>query len=222
MKMSRLALPMLALFLTAATSQAQDSPAPSKTARVLSHFDVGLSGMGVFNKSVTGTVQKGPVGVQGTQVTTAGSNTFGALFTLRGTKSPWVGIEGNIGYARYTHTYSCCQLQGGVQANATEYTFGYVAHPRQTILGAHPVIAAGTGVMAFKPTNGGGQQLNTQARQTYYYSVGADIPTSADWFLIRVGFRQQFFKAPDFGQNYLTILKMTTSTEPTVGFVFHF
>lgn len=220
MKMFRLALPMLALALLATNSQAQATTPPSKTERILSHFDMGLQGMGVFNKSVSGTVQGGSN--KGSTISATGSNTFGFLFTLRGTKSPWVGIEGNVGYSRYTHSYTCCQLEGGVQANATEYTLGYVVHPPTTILGAKPSIAVGSGSIAFKPTPGGGGGLSTQARQTYYYSVGADIPTRADWFLMRVGFRQQFYLAPDFGQNYLTIKKHTMTSEPVIGFIFHF
>lgn len=216
LKMFRFALPVLALTLLATAGRAQDTTGPTKFDRFIAHFDMGLQGTGVFTKSVTGTTYNGA------QITQDGSNTFGGLFTLRGTKSPWVGAELNLGYARYTQSYSCCQLQGGAQANAEEFTLGYVVHPDRTFFGAKPSFSAGSGSIAFVPTALGGQGLHTQARQVYYYSASADVPAFADFFAIRVGFRQQFYKAPDFGQNYLTIKKMTITSEPVIGFIFHF
>lgn len=217
LKMFRLALPVLAIASFAAVGQAQidTETAPTKMQRFFSHIDVGLEGTGVFTKSVTGTT---PLD---TTVTQSGSNTFGGLFAVRATKSPWVGMEVNLGYSRYTQSYTCCQLEGGAQANAEEFTVGYVVHPPTTIFGTKPSFSAGSGVLAFKPTSLGGQNFNTQARQVYYYSANTDVPL-ADFFAIRLGFRQQFYLAPDFGQNYITIKKHTTTSEPVVGFIFHF
>ncbi len=197
--------------------QAQSTEAPpSRLSKVLSHMDFGLEGVGDFNKSVSGTNYRGET------VTQQGSNTFGGLFAIRYTKSPWIGFEGDLGYQRLTQKYTCCDLDNGAQANTEEFSVGYVVHPTQTFFGIKPSISAGTGTLAFRPTTFGGQQLHTQARQMYYYSVNGDMPMLADFFALRVGFRQQFYLAPDFGQNYLIINKHTITSQPVIGFIFHF
>jgi len=213
---------VVALLLTLSTAplHGQADAAPTPLGRFLTHIDVGLNGTGVFTRQTTGTVTTGAT--KGTTLTQNTSNTFGGLFTLRATKSPYVGLEGNVGYARFTESYSCCNLQGGAQSNAYEYTLGYLIHPPHEIFGAKPYAAVGAGTVAFRPTVNGGQSLSTQARAVYYYHVGADIPAYSDFFSIRLGFRQLFYLAPDFGQNYLTTKQRTVTSEPVIGFVFHF
>ena len=51
--------------------------------------------------------------------------------------------------------------------------------------------------------------------------LGVDSEVAKD-FGVRLGFRQAFFLAPDFGQNYLKIKKLTSTFEPTIGFYYHF
>ena len=91
----------------------------------------------------------------------------------------------------------------GVQQNTAEYTLGYVAHfePRHGII---PLPRCGLGTLDFRPTPGGGEGLPPQARATYYYTVGGDYKLSTH-FGARAQFREQFFLAPDFETNYLTI-----------------
>jgi opacity protein-like surface antigen len=176
---------------------------------------LGVSGVGSFTKDVSGT------NYLGVPLTQNSSNTLGALVTVRYTKSPWIGGEFNYGYSRYTQNFSN-YIVGGAQTNATEYTLGYVAHPGRTILGAHPFLAGGVGATAFRPTPGGGQGLPSQARMTYYYAAGAEKSVINEHFGLRVMIRQTFFKAPDFGQNYLTIQQHTWTFEPGAGFYIKF
>jgi len=189
--------------------------------RQLSHVDIGISGAGEFTNTVTGTNYLGQT------LTQKPSNTLGALITVRYTKSPLIGFEFNYGYARYTQNYS--NVPGpngnaplGVQAQTNEYTLGYVIQPAHSLFGFQPFVSAGAGTMAFKPTARGGLGLSTQARATYYYNVGLQQEYLSSHFGLRASFRQQFFLAPDFGQNYLTIKQRTTSTEPTIGFYLKF
>lgn len=195
----------IAAMLVGATAHAQ---APISTLdRQLSRIDFAVSGVGQFSGTVTGTnYLNRPVSLRQ-------SNTLGALATLRYIKSPFVGIEANYGYARYTENFSNI---GGVQTKASEYTVGYVAHT-PTLFGVQPFASAGAGVLAFSPTPGGGQGLNTQARAAYYYSIGAENQIFASHFGVRAQFRQVFFLAPDFGQNYLTIKQRSSTLEPGVG-----
>jgi hypothetical protein len=181
----------------------------------LSRIDFGVSGFGSFTKDVSGT------NIAGVKLDQNAGSTVGALITIRYTKSPWIGGEFNYAYARYTQNFSN-YLVGGAQTNANEYTLGYVAHPTRQFLGMQPFIAGGLGSTAFRPTPGGGQGLPPQARMTYYYSVGAEKIVLGDHFGLRAQFRQTFYKAPDFGQNYLTIQQRTYTLEPGAGFFLRF
>jgi outer membrane protein with beta-barrel domain len=193
--------------------------------RYLSHIDLGLGAIGIFTKGVQGTNYLGENLQQNT------GSTVGALITVRYTKSPYLGFEFNYSYARYTQRFQKIAadgtkdwypgLIGGVQNNVNEYSFGYVAHPPHELLGTKPFLAVGAGTTAFKPTPGGGQSLFSRARMTYYYAAGVEKDLNQH-FGLRAQFRQTFYKAPDFGVNYLFIDKQTWTIEPGVGFVIHF
>jgi hypothetical protein len=194
--------------------------------RTLSHIDLGVSGVGEFTRDVSGT------NYLGVPLKQTGANTFGALVTVRYTKSPWVGFEFNYGYSRYTQHYfyngSDPALQGtepyvvgGVQTNNSEYTLGYVAHPRRQFFGMQPFFGGGVGLLRFKPTSGGGQGLQNQPAGVYYYNVGVEKQIT-EHFGVRGLFRQQFYLAPDFYQNYLTIQKYTSTIQPGAGFYIRF
>jgi hypothetical protein len=215
----------LAFTFTAAAAHAQDEPAPSALDKQLSRIDFAISGAGEFNKSVSGPVTAQGSGNTGQIVGDSASNTFGALVTLRYIVKPYFGLEGNYGYARYTQNYSNVpgnQSGLGVQAQTNEYTLGYVLTPPHLLFGLQPFASVGAGTMAFKPTPRGGISLSTQARATYYYSAGLQQEFFSPHFGFRASFRQNFFLAPDFGQNYLTIKQRTTTLEPTLGFYFKF
>jgi hypothetical protein len=195
-------------FLAATTAHAQ----VTALARQLDRIDVGVSGVASITKDVSGTnyLQQ--------PVSESASTTLGALVQVRYTKSPLLGAEFNYSYARYTENFSIAPL--GVQANASEYTFGYVAH-LPSILGFQPFGSVGAGTTAFKPTPNGGQGLPERARATYYYDIGVEDQFSK-YFGVRAQFRQTFYKAPDFGTNYLTINQQTFTSEPAVGFYIKF
>ena len=207
---------VLCLFATAAApvAHAQATSGNTELNKHLARLDFAASGIGSFTKAVSGT------NYQGVHLTQDGSNTFGALVTLRYTKSPYMGLEFNYTYARYTQNFSQ-YIVGGAQTNASEYSFGYVAHPPHQLFTTKPFIAGGAGTTAFRPTPGGGQGLKEQARMTYYYAAGIEKDVT-EHFAVRAQIRQTFFKAPDFGQNYLTIQQHTWTFEPGFGFVLHF
>jgi len=216
---------LFCLLLTAAGSiaKAQTTSQNPGLDRQLSRIDLAVTGVGVFNKSSSGFA---PVnGKPNTAVNLSPGNTAGAVVTLRYTVSPFVGFEGNYGYARYTDTFTPFGLPGtsaGVQQNASEYTLGYVVHARKQYFGLSPFASGGAGSMVFRPTPGGGEALPEQARAVYYFSVGAETTVLSPHFGIRAQYRQVFFKAPDFLTNYLTIQQHTTTFEPGVGFFLRF
>jgi hypothetical protein len=221
----RILLLCLLATLAAPAVKAQESSTHPTLDRQLSRIDFAVSGVGIFNKDSNGTaiVEAVP-----TNVNLSPGNTLGALITIRYTKSAFVGAELNYGYARYTDTFTPFGAQpvngvpsfGGVQQNASEYTVGYVAHPKP-VFGINPFASGGLGTIVFRPTPGGGEGLINQARAEYYYAVGAEKGITPH-FGIRVQFREIFFKAPDFATNYLTIQQRTSTIEPGVGFYLHF
>ena len=209
---------LLCLLGTLAGSTAQGQT-QSTLDRNLSRLDLGVSGVGQFTRDVSG------VNYLGVPLTQSAANTLGALVTVRYTKSPYVGLEFNYGYSRFTQHYSNSEgeqyLFGGVQANATEYTLGYIAHPRRQIFGLQPFLGAGIGAIVFKPTSSGGQGLQKQPAGTYYYNLGVE-KTITTHIGVRAQFRQLFYLAPDFYQNYLTIQKYTSTIQPGAGVYLRF
>ena len=190
----------------------------------LAHVDVGVSAVAEITPSSTGTNYLKQT------VKNSPSTTVGVLATIRYIKSPFVGAEFNYHYARYTENFSYTALNSGgpsavvlgVQTNATEYTFGYVAHTRSQYFGVQPFAGAGAGVIAFRPTKYGGQGYQPQARAAYYYEIGAEQIVVSPHFGARVQFRQVFHLAPDYETNYITTHKQTVTSEPTIGFYYHF
>ena len=218
------------LSFSSMVSRAQDTqPTVSRAGRFFSHFDVGISATTFITKDVTGTVSSGAPGAP-YSLTQSASSAAGVMAIIRAQKSPYKGLEFNYSYGRVTQSYNCCNLDTSTgvsngpfasQATAAEYTFGYVVRPQHEIFGFQPFVSAGAGVYAFSPTKFGGQSLQPQARMAYYYHVGGEKMISES-FGLRFGVRQLFYKAPDFDQNYLRIKKTTFTTEPEVGFFYHF
>jgi len=213
----------LLITMAGSTAKAQATSQNPGLDRQLSRIDLGVIGVGVFNQASNGFATVN--GTPNTAVNLSPGNTAGAVVTLRYIASPFVGFEFNYGYARYTDTFTPFGVLGtsaGVQQNAGEYTFGYVAHTRKQHFGVNPFASAGLGTIVFRPTPGGGEALPEQARAAYYFSVGAETTVLSPHFGIRAQYRQLFFKAPDFETNYLTIQQRTTTYEPGLGFFLRF
>lgn len=216
---------LLSLLISAAPAlHAQAASQHPGLDRQLDRLDLGVVAVGIFNKDSNGTAV---VDAAPTSVDLHPGNTVGPVVTLRYTAKPLVGFEINYGYARYTQTFTPFgnPQSGpvGVQQNASEYTAGYVAHfVNHPLFGTTPFVSAGLGTTAFRPTPGGGESLINQARMTYYYSVGVEKVVFSPHFGFRAIYRQSFFLAPDFGQNYLTIKQHTSTYEPGFGFFLKF
>jgi hypothetical protein len=227
----RKALPLLAAALFASTlggAHAQTTAPPNAFEKHLEKLDLSVSCVGMYNSTVTGTVVTNlGANNQGQSITEHGSSTLGALIAIHYISKPYVGLEFNYGYARYDENFTGPGIANyfvapntpefQVQSKVNEYSFGYLITPPHLVLGWQPYISAGLGTQAFKPTPLGGQELPEKARMTYYYSLGLQ-KNYGQHLGLRVGFRELFFLDPDFGQNYLTILKHSTTMEPMAGF----
>lgn len=219
-----LAAALLVCALTPAAAQTT-----SRLERQLAHVDLGINGSGEFTRTVSGPIV--PAGAANYNVTTTqtASNTLGALVGIHYTPHPLFGLEFNYAWARYTEAYTPAPATPTdassvfpLQTTYNEYSLGYLITPAHTLFGLQPFASAGLGSIEFKPTAGGGEGAPKQARAAYYYNVGLQQEFHDSHFGLRVSFRQVFFLAPDYGQNYLTILKHTSATQPTAGFYLRF
>lgn len=212
-------LPKFFFFLGFALS-AGGALAQSKLQQQLSHVDLGLQAVGEFSSTASGpTTIPSPLPA-GQIVTISPSNTVGALVTIRYAPKPYMGAEFNGGYSRYTEDLNVQPL--AIQTQADEFTFGYLVTPPYTVFGVRPYASAGVGGMRFAPTRGGGEGAPPIGRMVEYYSVGVQKNILSENFGIRAGFRQLFYTAPDFYQNYLTINKRASTSEPVIGLYLRF
>jgi len=202
--------------------QAQSSSTNTALTKQLQRLDIGLNGTYNTTRTASGLNDLQDLSVPVQQKT---SSTTGALLQFRYTRSPWMGGEFNIGYARNTHNFSSTEqtdyLPLGVQTNALSFMLGYIAHPPHKIAGLQPFFGGGGGLMYFHTTSGGGQGFLKQGVGGYYYTAGVEreiVPHVG----VRGQFRQLFYYAPDFYQSFLTIQKNTSTMEPAVGIYLHF
>ena len=209
---------LLILAFTAAStvaSQAQATTPPTAVDRFLAKIDFGVSGIGVFSNNTSGN------NYVGQNVNLVPSNTFGPLIQLRYIRSPLIGVELNYGFPRYTDNYTYPGHILGAQSQHAEYTLGYIAHVG-SFYGLEPFAGVGGGAMEARPTKGGGQGLPTQLRGALYYTVGAETLVYGQHFGVRVQFRQLFYGAPDYNQNYLANNQRAVTSEPGAGFFLRF
>ena len=212
---------LLAAFCLASLSgiAAAQSSSTTKLQQQLSYVDLGVHGIGQFTSSTSGPITI-PAADVGTTVSQSASTTVGALVTLRYAPRPYLGAEFNGSYARFTEQYSVPPFQ--IQTQVNEFTLGYLVTPPYTVFGLKPYASAGGGIVRFAPTKGGGQGAPSEGVPGYYYNLGVQKIVLSDNFGVRVGFRQLFYTAPDFYQNYLTINKRTSTFEPMIGFYLRF
>lgn len=202
----------------AAAALIASSTSASAQKKIFAHDDIALSGAGVISTSVTGTV---PGSVPPTTLTEKPSTSADLIFSFRYMHSNLVGLEANYAYTRFSEDFSKnSNLPGGAQTNVQEFTFGYLLHA-PSFAGLVPFLGAGAGTLEFKPSFKGGLALPTQARMVYYGTVGVDAPITPH-FGARAQFRDLIYKAPDYGQNYLTTGQRAQTFEPTIGVYLHF
>ena len=220
------ALACTALF-TAPHASAQETAEPQTALdKQLDRLSLSVVATGQYSTSTNGTNYLNQT------VNLIPSNTVGAIVNIRYTVSPYVGLELNYGYARYTENFTITNTGSSptnatgltlpIQTNANEYSLGYVVHTRDLHFGVQPFASIGAGSTAFRPTKGGGLGYLEQARATYYYTVGADSVPFYKYFGLRVIFRENLYLAPDYETNYIRDLKRSTALEPGFGFYIKF
>jgi hypothetical protein len=213
------------LFASSAAAQSTSTEPVTALGRQLARVDLGIGGVGQFTPNSSGTSLTPQI------VHQVPSNTAGLLFELRYVKSPLFGVQLNFSQARFTQNFSLTDTTGtppgqlgynlSIQAKVNEYSMGYVAHTRE-FFGLKPFLGGGLGALEFKPTAGGGLGLPPEERVGVYYTIGVEQSLFTDGFGFRVQWRQIFYGAPDFNQNYLATGARVSTAEPGVGFYLRF
>jgi hypothetical protein len=191
----------------------------------MERVDLGVTAIGIFSPKTSG------ISLTPMAVSQQPSDTVGALVELRYIKSPLIGAEFNYTYGRYDQNYSLTNTTGTpsgqlpylltVQSKVDEISLGYVAHGPE-FFGIKPFASAGVGAIEFKPTTGGGQNVQKEVRTGVYYAIGVEKLLFDSNFGIRAQFRQLFLGAPDFNENYLATGARIVTTQPGVGFFLRF
>jgi hypothetical protein len=218
--LSALAIVLLPMLSVPAQAQLQT---PGQV--LLSKFELALGGVAEFTQNSSGHTPS--ISSVSYQINQNASTAVGGIATLRYTQSRLLGAEFNFDETVVTQSYNLTPVlvqtpnPFTVQVNMQEYTFGYVAHGPK-FHGLTPFASGGWGTMKIKPTAHGGEGLKDQYRMTEYVSAGVDDPIFTKNCGVRVQVRDVFYKAPDFGQNYLTSQAHTSTIEPTFGFYLRF
>lgn len=167
--------------------------------------EVTVQGSGFFTKETDGN------GLSNTP-TYSGGFLAGYRFNL----NRRFAFEGDYDYFRNAQRYSGTVAQ--IKTNVNAVTGAVVVKlPKLMIL--RPYALAGGGGIIFDPHDA--QSIETQARGTFVYGAGADVP-----LMKHVAFRAQYrgfvYKAPDFDRAGLNTDKFTHSAVPSAGLVFTF
>jgi hypothetical protein len=215
---------LLALCASASTAAcAQNAPTPLGT--FFSKVDLGVSGIGQFTPSTSG-INYLPQSVQQSP-----SSTLGTFVEIHYSRSPHFCVAINFSQARFSENYKVASVTGtppsqqpyflGVQSKFQEFSVGYLVHG-PTLAGLDTFGSVGGGLVEFKPTAGGGLGLLPEGLGSAYYAIGVQRTLGSDHFGVRAQFRQTFYAAPNFNQNYLSTDKRSFTLEPGVGFYLRF
>lgn len=183
------------------------TPARAQT-KALSNTDVSVDGFYQFSSNASGN-----------GITDTASKSAGAAAFLRHSYHWWLGWEAGYAYTRFTEFYTGQPF--GYQHNLHEFAGSYYVHgPRA--LDIQPFATAGVSALIFSPTLNGGQNVPWQARPGLNYGVGVNVPLLTSHLGLRVQYRGLFYKAPNFGETYLTTNAWRETSEPMAGIYLRF
>lgn len=191
------------LLMIPAFAQQSDAAHDSK-----SSLSVNLTG--VLNNTSTGN------GLDQTATQSAGF-----LASYRVSLSKHNAFEFSYGYTRNSQTWNvdsvCCRAKEGLHEITGAYVFKMPAGK------ITPFLLAGGGALIFNPIDDAGNVsgASTQARPAFLYGGGLDYSLVKNLSL-RLQYRGQVYKAPDFGLSDVSTDSLMHSAEPSVGLVFNF
>ena len=151
------------------------------------------------------------------------TNTGGFLLSYRYHFNRWLGADVSYGRLRNTQRTFAPTIGLPVQADIHEATAAAVVTV-PSFGRLRPYVLAGSGALAFVPTQNTGAFVpgaSNQARAVFVYGGGADYGISKH-FAVRLEYRGFVYKRPDFGVVASRFDQETHTAQPSAGVVFRF
>jgi opacity protein-like surface antigen len=180
----------------------------SEAQQALKNDDIAVTGLYEFTQTVSGN-----------GITDTPSKAGGGEASFRHSFHWWLGYEGAYTYTRYHETYTGVpafpEQIFGVQHNQHEFSGSYYVHGPTVFV--QPFALVGVSGVLESPSLNGGQNVPYQWRLGVNFGVGANLPMLTSHIGLRFEYRGVYYKAPDFGQSYLTTNAMRLTSEPMAG-----
>ena len=206
------------------TGQADQSPPPSSSSDVqtaqivqkpadLLRRDVAVSVFAQYTNVTNGNFIR--------QDTTSSG---GGMISYRQSARWWAGYEVNFGQTKYSESYQKAEYR--VNHNSSEITAAYLLKS-PVYRGVRAFLTVGAGAMIFSPSSYGGpialtpNKPVTQAVPMFVYSLGVEHQFN-EHFGVRLQYRGDEYKAPNFKQVSLNTHSLRTTSEPAVGIYYRF
>ena len=148
----------------------------------------------------------------------------GGMLSYRQSPRWWFGYEINYGVTKYTDSYQKGAYR--VAHTTNEFTGAYlIKSPRYR--GVQGFLTVGGGVIVHSPNSYGGPIAfvpgtpSTEANAMFTFSAGVQRDFT-EHLGLRLQYRDDTYKAPDFGQVPLDLHRLRSSTEPSAGVYYRF
>jgi len=194
---------VFAILLAALPAMAQDEP----------RQEISAQGTGFFTKDSTGN-----------GIIQHSTDTGGFVLSYRYHFNKWIAVDASYGYARNTQQNFISSSSSNVQTDAHQVTGALVVTAPHAVLGLHPYVLSGVGVLVFDPTgNSGGfvPGASSQGKAAFVYGGGADY-NFTQRLALRVEYRGFVYERPDFDLAALHSGATTHTAQPSAGIVFRF
>jgi hypothetical protein len=176
--------------------------------KALKNDDISVDGFAEFTQTVSGN-----------GITDATSKAGGGAASFRHSFHWWLGYEAGYEFTRYHENYTgVAGYPGqvfGVQHNQHEFSGSYYVHGPTVFV--QPFAVVGVSAVVLSPSLNGGQNVSWQARPGINFGLGANVPILTSHIGLRVEYRGVYYKAPDFGETYLTTNAYRVTSEPMAG-----
>jgi hypothetical protein len=162
--------------------------------------------------------------INGNSIRTDTTSSGGAMVSLRQSPRWWFGYEANYGYTKYTDTYYFGTYR--IKHNTNEFSLAYLID-RNVYRGLHVFGSLGAGAIIFSPTEHSGavniisSAPPTQSLPLFVYSLGVQKLVTRR-VGVRVQYRSDTYKDPNFKFEALNTHKLRSSYEPSAGVYYRF
>ena len=148
----------------------------------------------------------------------------GGMISYRQSARWWAGYEVNFGETKYSESYQKGEYR--VNHNSSEITGAYLLKSPK-YRGVRAFLTVGAGAIIFSPSSYGGPvaltptKPETQVLPVFVYSLGVEHEFN-EHLGLRLQYRADEYKAPNFKQVSLDLHTLRTTLEPAAGVYYRF